>query len=167
LGNKDYVSELTARMQAETRQPLAPSGAFFGANNLQDQAQVYLKMEAAQDAHTDSTNAAILGYKDSLLGAQAGDEGFRALIAELEQHRYYVVLLAYDNRAAREFGRYKLLWEARISIPERGNDFNKSLSAMALVLSKYLGQDSNGLIHKSLMEGHVEVGEPRSINTVP
>jgi hypothetical protein len=151
----------------ETQAKTAPLGEFLGVDPLQNQTRTSLKIEAAEDAHTDSTNAAILGYKDSLLGAQAGDQSFRALIAELEQHRYYVVLLAYDNRTAKEFGRYKLLWEARISIPEHGNDFNKSLSAMAQVLSKYLGQNSNGLIHKNLMEGHVEVGEPRSVNTVP
>lgn len=141
-----------------------------------EQAPVFQKFEAAQDAQTDSRNAAILGYTDALLGArpddlriwdQPGDPRFGALIAELEQHRYYVVLLAFDCRTARRYGLHKLLWETRFSLTERGNDFGKALPAMALIAAKYFGQDSHGLIHNYLKEGHVEVGEPKSIDTVP
>lgn len=126
-----------------------------------------VKAEALKDAETDSTNAAILGYADALLGRQPRDRSIDALMAELEEHRYYVVLLAYDYRTARTQGRHKLLWETRFSLAERGNDFEKALPAMALIAARFYGQDSPGLIHNDLKEGHVEIGEPRPIDTVP
>ena len=127
----------------------------------------YVQAEARQDAETDSTNAAILGYADTLVGKQPSDGPRDALIGELEQDRFYVVLLAYDNQLARATGQHRLLLEARFSLVERGNDFRKSLAPMALIAAKYFGQDSHGLIHNDLKEGHVEVGEPKALNTVP
>lgn len=128
---------------------------------------VYQKTELIQDSVTDSTNAAILGYADAILGRQPVDRPAETLINELEQHRYYVVLLAYDYQRARTQGQRTLLWETRFSLTEAHNDFGKSLAAMALVASGYFGQDSHGLIHNELKEGHVEVGEPKALDTVP
>jgi hypothetical protein len=133
----------------------------------QEQVNLSLGLEAKQDALTDSRNAAILGYADTILSKKPVDRPLKELISELEQHRYYVVLLAYDYRTARQFGQHKLLWEARFSILERGNDFEQSIAAMALAASNYFGRDSNGLIHNNLKEGHVEVGEPKALDTIP
>jgi hypothetical protein len=133
----------------------------------QEQVNLSLGLEAKQDALTDSRNAAILGYADTILSKKPVDRPLKELITELEQHRYYVVLLAYDYRTARQYGQHKLLWEARFSIPGRGNDFEKSIAAMALAASNYFGRDSNGLVHSNLKEGRVEVGEPKALDTVP
>jgi hypothetical protein len=156
--------------------PVSDAPPWIPRGSAAEQAPVFQKFEAAHDAQTDSRNAAILGYTDALLGArpddpriwdQRGDPRFGALISELEQRRYYVVLLAFDYRKARRYGLHKLLWETRFSLIERGNDFGKELPAMALIAAKYFGQDSHGLIHNNLKEGHVEIGEPKSIGTVP
>ncbi len=38
---------------------------------------------------------------------------------------------------------------------------------MTSIASKYLRQDTHGLIQHNLGEGHVEVGEPKSLGIVP
>ena len=86
---------------------------------------------------------------------------------ELLSRRYFVVLLAYDFQAKLTQEKSMLLWEARFSIRERGNEFKKQLAAMARNASQYFGQDSHGLAHKPVPEGHVVVGEIRSLDVVP
>lgn len=149
---------------------LGPQGSdaqFVPQGRLAELAPRVARHEAAQDSVTDSANAAILGYSDALIKSQQDAQRMGALIGELEEDRFYVVLLAYDNQLARATGQHRLLWEARFSLVERGNDFRKSLAPMALIAAKYFGQDSHGLIHNDLKEGHVEVGEPKALNTVP
>jgi len=125
------------------------------------------KIEAGQDARADSRNAAILGYTDAMVRASTSDPYLGALKAEIEQRRCYVVLLAYDYQVLRNQGQHRLLWESHFSIPERGNDFGRSLSAMASIASKFFGRESHGLVHYDLKTGHVEIGEPKSLGTVP
>jgi hypothetical protein len=174
MSNPEYVDQMTdlqlytaTEGQGLTRSTDPTRFIIMQEGSPQEQVNQSLGLEAKQDALTDSRNAAILGYADTILAKKPVDRPLRELITELEQHRYYVVLLAYDYRTARQYGRHKLLWEARFSVPERGNDFEKSVAAMALAASNYFGRDSNGLIHSDLKEGHVEVGEPKALNTVP
>lgn len=124
-------------------------------------------MEAVQDGKTDAQTANMLGYSEEIFHASAHDPRRRTLEEEIERDRYFVVLLAYDYRAYRKFGLRDLLWETRFSIPEAGNDFEKAFPAMAAIAGKYFGQNSHGLIHHNLDEGHVEVGAPRSLGTLP
>jgi hypothetical protein len=173
ISNPGYVDQMTDRQLyvATEGQGLnhVPSirSLVMSEGSPQEQVNLSLGLEAKQDALTDSRNAAILGYADTILSKKPVDRPLKELISELEQHRYYVVLLAYDYRTARQFGQHKLLWEARFSILERGNDFEQSIAAMALAASNYFGRDSNGLIHNNLKEGHVEVGEPKALDTIP
>jgi len=173
ISNPEYVDQMTDRQlyAATEGQGLNHAKSIrslvMNEGSPQEQVNLSLGLEAKQDAQTDSRNAAILGYADTILAKKPVDRPLKELITELEQHRYYVVLLAYDYRTARQYGQHKLLWEARFSIPGRGNDFEKSIAAMALAASSYFGRDSNGLIHSNLKEGHVEVGEPKALDTVP
>ena len=123
--------------------------------------------EADQDAEIDAKSANILGYTDEIFRTGPHDPSSRTLQDEVERDRYYVVLLAYDNRAARQFGVHKLLWETRFSIPEPGNDFEKSFPLMTRIAAKYFGRDSHGLVHHQLGEGRVEIGTPESLGTLP
>jgi len=159
-------------------QAVAPTGASEGKGtgaaveaqrqlSLQEQAASFSQMEAAADARTDAQSANILGYTDEIYRTSPNDPYMNTLKAEVEQDRYYVVLLAYDYKAARKFGVHKLLWETRFSVPELGNDFEKAFPMMASIAGKYFGQDSHGLIHHSLGEGRVEVGETKSLGTLP
>jgi hypothetical protein len=127
----------------------------------------YAAMEARQDARTDAASANILGYTNEIFSTRADDPKLDTLRDEIEQDRYYVVLLAYDYQLGRRMGPHKLLWETRFSIPEPGNDFEKAFPQMASIAGKYFGQSSNGLVHHNLGEGNVEIGEPKSLGTVP
>jgi hypothetical protein len=125
----------------------------------------------------DRKNAKILGYDyekpiESDFGNFTTSAGPSALlqdelISEIEDSRYFVVLLAYDFPVFRMQNRHKLLWETRISINELHNHFDRALPAMAQYASVYFGRDSHGLLRRRVPEGRIEVGEPRSLGPLP
>ncbi len=159
----DHVSagsaQVAAVIQAESEN--AQTGAYAevsAENNLRN--------------HADARNAALLGY-GSELAATAGLEmtamrGRREdVIAEIEENRYLVILMAYDFQELWKHKRHKLLWVTRLSVRERGTDFAKVLPAMVHYGSQYFGQDSRGVLRKELPKGSVEVGEIKSLGEVP
>jgi hypothetical protein len=81
---------------------------------------------------------------------------------EVQRYRYFVVLMAYDNRTMSKKDP-RLLWEARMSISEHRNLFNERVGALADNASVYFGQDSNGLVHKATPIGVVHIGQIRSL----
>ena len=83
------------------------------------------------------------------------------VIDEVEESRYYVVLLAYDFQALWQHKQRKLLWETRFSIREHRNDFSKALASMAHDAARYYGQDSHGVIRECLHDTQVIYGEPK------
>ncbi len=124
---------------------------------------------AAEDRDRDvanARNAAMLGY-DGAWDEAANYRGtpleFRrqALVDELEDKRYFVVLMAYDFQMMWKEKKAKLLWETRYSIRERGNDFGKQLAAMSKEASQYFGRNSGGLLREKLPEGHVDIGQEK------
>ena len=152
----------------ETTQPGEKAAERARQQSYMEQAQSMAHLEAGQDAHIDAKNANILGYTDEIDRDSSSNPNLGTLEEEIEQDRYYVVLLAYDYAfAAQNHGEHRLLWETRFSIPEPGNDFEKSFPKMASVAARYLGQNTHGLIHHNLAEGHVDVGESKSLGTVP
>ena len=131
-----------------------------------------MEMANRQRDHLDFTNAQMLGYDSENLIATEHGEAIKHsalkmhrhdLIAEIEHNRYFVVLMAYDFPLLQTQKKHKLLWEARFSINQPRNDFGKVLPIMANYASRYFGQDSNGLVRKQVVNGHVEVGEPTLI----
>jgi hypothetical protein len=130
----------------------------------------------------DAENAALLGF-DSEAGIPKRYDylspwgtTFRAILlrnvhagplSALEVNRYFVVLRAFDLRAATREKKLKLLWETRLSLSQRRHDFEKELPEMAQYASIYFGQDSHGLVRKSIPEGRVEIGEPKSLGVEP
>jgi hypothetical protein len=131
-------------------------------------------VEAQENARyqDDFLNVRMLGY-DSWWEATeqyAGtpfDYRRQALLDELEEDRYFVVLLAYDFQVLWKEKKHRLLWETRFSIRERRHAFDEDLPAMARFASQYFGQDSHGLIHKAIPLGHVDIGKVRSLGEVP
>jgi hypothetical protein len=125
-----------------------------------------------QREQADIRTAQLLGY-DTALADAVGPEfsAFRlrrdALIAEIEENRYFVVLMAYDFQALLKQKKHRLLWETRFSIRQRRHALDQDLAAMAQFASRYFGQDSHGLIHKPIPLGHVDVGEVTAIGEVP
>jgi hypothetical protein len=120
----------------------------------------------------DFKNAALLGYDASgRIGTDWGKYLSHTALKnegnderdEIEENRYFVVLMAYDFRLLWKQRKHKLLWEARFSINEKHNQFDKALPAMARYASRYFGQPTNGLIRQRLLQDHVEIGEPTLI----
>jgi hypothetical protein len=121
-------------------------------------------------------NAAILGYDSTgLIGTDYGQYlahtalgvDQRDLTAEVEDYRYFVVLMAYDFQILWKEKKHKLLWETRFSIDEHHNQFDRALPIMAQYASKYFGQDSGGLLRRRVAEGRVDIGEVKSLGEVP
>jgi hypothetical protein len=131
-----------------------------------------LEMENHIRDRTDFKNAAMLGYDMSgLVGTDWGNYLSHTAakterndeVEELEENRYFVVLMAYDFQLLWKEKKHKLLWEARFSINEKHNEFDKALPAMASYASRYFGQPSHKLIRRRLLQDNVEIGEPTLI----
>ena len=116
----------------------------------------------------DSWNASLLGYD---LGPVAAC-GFALrnrrddLVREVEDNRDFVVLQAYDFQTLWKQRKHKLLWTTRLSVREGGASYAMVLPVMLSGAAQYLGQDSHGLRHRPLSEGHVEIGEIESLGVV-
>jgi hypothetical protein len=121
---------------------------------------------------TDMHNAQLLGY-DSELAETNGTEisTFKLrrddLMSEIEQNRYFVVLMAYDFQSLWKHKKHRLIWVTRMSVRERGGDFGRILPLMVDYGSQFFGRDSHGLLRRPLPEGRVEIGEPRSLGELP
>jgi hypothetical protein len=144
--------------------------------NLENEADGYVAAAAAENRRRDQDderNAMMLGY-DSWWQATNGDNRGTALeserkdlLNELEDNRYFVVLMAYDFQLLWREKKHKLLWETRFSVRQHHHDFDKDLPAMAQYASQFFGQDTKGLVHKDIPFGHVEIGAVKSLGTVP
>jgi len=128
-------------------------------------------LEDRQREEATLRNAQLLGY-DSELGPSAG--GFGAaerrradLITELEEDRYFIVLMAYDFDELWKHRRHKLLWVTRFSVRARGTNFGAVAAAMVLQASAYFGRSSGGLLRDALPAGRVDIGAVRSLGEVP
>jgi hypothetical protein len=120
----------------------------------------------------DMRNAQMLGYDSEWneleggLGGPAHDLRKSAMITELEEDRYFVVIMAYDYQLLVGAKKHKLLWETRFSIRQHNHAFNQQLKAMTVQASIYFGHDSDGLTRKSLPEGDVEIGQMKNLGVV-
>jgi hypothetical protein len=121
----------------------------------------------------DRKNAMMLGYDswwDATFNAPNGtplEIRKRDMLNELENDRYFVVLMAYDFQLLWKEKKHSLLWETRFSVSEHTNRFDEQLGRMALEASKYFGRDSNGLTHSSLPDAQVDIGDVKSLGVVP
>jgi hypothetical protein len=137
----------------------------------EDQFMTAMSAVAAENAardKEDALNARMLGYdswweETKQFQGNFADYKRQDMLNELEEDRYFVVLMAYDFQILWKQKKHKLLWETRFSIRQRHHDFDKDLPAIAQYASKYFGQDTNGLIHDSVPFGHVEIGETKSL----
>jgi hypothetical protein len=153
----------------------------FGSNSNQAKNATLLAersqaVENLQRDRIDYQNAKLLGYdSEGLIGTDFGNWAEHTgwiglhkdeLTGEIEDNRFFVVLIAYDFQQYRKKGTLKALWETRFSINEPHNSFDKALPVMATYASRYFGQDSHGLVRTNVPDGNVKVGEPRSLGTV-
>jgi hypothetical protein len=136
-----------------------------------DAAMAALQAQNELRRKIDVQNAQMLGY-DSWWAATSHLEGTpldvrrNVMLDELEDGRYFVVLMAYDFQLMWKQKKPKLLWETRFSISAHHHEFDKVLPAMAAYAAKYFGDDSHGLIRKPLRDANVELGELKSLGEV-
>jgi hypothetical protein len=90
------------------------------------------------------------------------------LNAELNEERYFVVLMAYDYQAMKKDKRSKLLWTTRLSVRTAGNNFTEALPVLAQAGSHVFGKQVEGLVHAkaNLREGRVTFGEMKILGVV-
>jgi hypothetical protein len=142
------------------------------ANNVLSSGLHQLDIENRRRDLVDFRNAGMIGYAASgLVGTDYGKYishnaigvEQRTEVAEIEENRYFVVLMAYDFQLLWKQKKRKLLWETRFSINERHNQFDKALPLMAQYAARFFGQPSDGLVKARLQEGRVEIGDPTLI----
>jgi hypothetical protein len=118
-------------------------------------------------------NAVLLGYIDEMNEANdirrlsAGNDHYLDLRDDMEESRYYLVVLAYDFRELVGRKHRKLLWGTRISIRAQRHAFDRDFAAMLAKAARHLGQDSGGLLRNYDPKGRVDIGEMEVIGIGP
>lgn len=114
-------------------------------------------------------NARLLGYARNLKKERAHSMPTAEevnLSMELNEERYFVILMAYDNQFRLKEHKAKLLWVTRLSIRSPGNNFTESLPALSQVGSQIFGRQLDGMAHvkASWKSGQVKLGEMKVIS---
>jgi hypothetical protein len=126
-----------------------------------------VRQRASQD------NAVLLGYIDEMNRVNdvrrlsAGNDYYLELRDDIEESRYYLVILAYDFRDMVDRKHRKLLWGTRVSIRAQHHAFDRDFAAMLAKASRHLGQDSGGLLRNYDPKGRVDIGEMEVIGIGP
>ena len=139
-------------------------------------AAIMLMLANRQRDQVDFNNAKMLGY--DLPGIIGTSRGLYArgtafgvdrqdLVDEIEENRYFVVLMAYDFGLMRKEKKHKLLWETRFSISERHNAFDQALPVMAQNAARYFGRPTHGLERARVLDGTVVIKSPTFIEFLP
>jgi hypothetical protein len=140
------------------------------ANGLADPGRVN-EITMAQGLEQDTVGAAVernallLGYKGAMDKLTqriiaTGDEQDMRL--ELNEERYFVVLLAYDYELLRQTKKPRLLWITRLSIRSPGNNFGEALPMLALAGAESYGRNVDDLQRvkvRNLSGGEVKMPE--------
>ncbi len=134
-----------------------------------------LMFEGMRD-RADEYNAGLLGYGDEMnryrhgswspsMFAGAGT-AYYDMKDDIENERYFVVIAAYDFKAALKEGKRKLLWVTRVSVQAQGNQFDRDVSAMLAKASHHFGRSSGRLL-RQYYEGVVTVGDLKVLGYEP
>jgi hypothetical protein len=153
--------------------PLEGSGGVTpdttGASSALDGSLMLLQMEDQTRQRSNEQNARLLGYIDAINDADGvaryagGGDRFKELVEDIEEARYYVLVHAYEFRAAVEKRERKLLWVTRISMAARDGEFDQSLRAMIARATPYFGHPTKELLRD--YKGRVELGEASVVET--
>lgn len=117
-------------------------------------------------------NAVLLGYTRNLRRERAHAQPTTAemtLSMELNEERYFVVLMAYDNQLLLKQHQAKLLWVTRLSVRSPGNNFTESLPALAQAGGAIYGRELDGMVHvdATWKSGQVALGEMKILGVEP
>jgi hypothetical protein len=174
-GRFEAVNTQAAQMTSMSKNPLiTPKSAMIAAADSElTTAMAMVAAENRMRDQDDLLNVKMLGYDSWWESSQGEHSGTalgtqrRDLLSEIEEDRYFVVVMAYDFHLLWKEKKHKLLWETRFSIRQLHHDFDKDLPVMAKYASAYFGQDSHGLVHEAIPIGKVDIGNVRSLGEVP
>lgn len=155
---------------AESKGPPAPAqNNQLGTDaNAAAQAMMMIQLQNEQRDLANERNARLLGYYEELAGPKivgAVGNQKRSLRDEVEEDRYFVVVMAYDFATLRDTRQRKLLWVTRFSLPAHGNAFDGSVAAMAKAAAAHFGRSTNGLHREEIQTGRVDIGELKVLGT--
>jgi len=105
-------------------------------------------------------NAVLLGYARNLLRERRAAEPTTAEITmsqELNEERYFVIVMAYDNRTVKKDHKARPLWITRLSIRSPGNNFTGALPVLAEVGAEVFGHHFDDLIKVKASDPHGSV----------
>jgi hypothetical protein len=170
LGGTAMASDPTVSGRASELQQVAAVKA--ADDSAQEQSLAMTNLANRQRDRLNRQNAAVLGYMNEMKRVQgyeltALNSRRQEVLDEVEESRYFVVLMAYDFQTLLQHKQRKLLWQTRFSIPEHRNDFSRQLAAMAQTASHYFGRNSDGLRRKDLPSTSVELGDLKTIGVEP
>ncbi len=165
-GYNPVAADLSTSAPAISANPMSSAGGGSSAPSGPTDNSAFDMMIAFQNEERDRLNdynARLLGYYAEY-SRTAGNYMLRdqhsELVSDLEDPRYYVVLLAFDFKKILTEKRRVLLWTTRYSIRERNNDFEHDLAAMTRRASQFFGRDSHGLKRDvPFRGGNVELGD--------
>lgn len=159
---------MTAREQQSAGPPMDPVTQAHAMGEVES-GLIMIEMDnKLRDRQNDRT-ARIIGYQEDLastdgLKAVAGLGPYRnELLSDIEDDRYFVILVACDFQTAMKEKKIKPLWWTRYNLRVRGNRFDEALGQMTRFASRYFGQNSKGLIRNRVPVGKVEIGSPTAV----
>jgi hypothetical protein len=168
-----YAAAAASPTKSRGFHPISNAGG-IDENEL-DSAIAMLDVVNQQRVKTDFVNASMLGYStEGLINSDYGNYvrgtalGRRRedFLTEIEENRYFVVLMVYDFQLLWREKKHKLLWESRFSIRQRHNNFDDALAGMAKAASEYFGQNSGGMVRRDVPLGRIDIGDVKSLGTV-
>ncbi len=152
----------------------AAYNASVDAGTPADRNAMNMAMDAratAQASVADSIqrNAVLLGYNRVLEKEHRALQPTNAEITmsnELNEERYFVILMAYDNHLRTKDHKSKLLWVTRLSVRSPGNNFVEALPALAQVGANVFGRHVDDLVRVKTPITSVRLGELEVIGPV-
>ena len=143
-----------------------------GSGPGSEEALLNMQSVNAMRLRADETNARLLGYnreivaRDNISRYAGNGDAYDRLISDIEEERYYVIVSAYDFKAAKNEKKEKPLWSTRVSIRVRQNRFDERLPEMIAKASRYFGADSPGLVRED-SNGTTTLKDLTILGTVP
>lgn len=128
--------------------------------------------EQIDTAVQSATNAGLLGYNKELhrlgRGLMAGEEE-SSLRADLSRERYFVIIKAYDLKAASKEGARRPVWTLHANVGSPGNNFNTALTKIGNVAVDFFGRSTDKIqsLKARPRDGVVVVGDVTIVNEPP
>ncbi|MDQ8185688.1 hypothetical protein [Pelagicoccus sp. SDUM812002] len=112
----------------------------------------------------DAKMARLLGFDEDI--ARERKKPFsttleETLLVQMQQERYLIIIMAWDNQVLRATGEKKLLWSTHMNMKALGTNFEDAIAFMSGAAVGYFGTESDGI--KSQLykqdEYQIEMGE--------